>query len=283
MKERFFNTAGPVKATKHYHIPLIDRMDWDDIKRLIDDERYFILHAPRQTGKTSTLLAIMAALNQTGEYRAVYANIEAVQAARGNVERGIPAICSIIADSINFYTKDSKVTQWFYDNSERIPVDDLLKQLLSFWSSRPATKRSGQIPAVLLLDEVDALVGDTLISLLRQLRAGYTQRPEAFPQSVILCGVRDVRDYRMEQPGGEIITGGSAFNIKAKSLRMANFTEKETTALILQHTEATGQSFESSIFPELWEDTKGQPWLVNALAHEMVWEDKTARDRTPIH
>ncbi len=280
MKERFFNTAGPVKATKHYHIPLIDRMDWDEIKRLIDDERYFIFHAPRQTGKTSTLLAIMAALNQTGEYRAVYANIEAVQAARGNAERGIPAICSIIADSINFYTKDSKITQWFYDNSGRIPVDDLLKQLLSFWSSRPATKRSGQIPTVLLLDEVDALVGDTLISLLRQLRAGYTQRPEAFPQSVILCGVRDVRDYRMEQPGGEIITGGSAFNIKAKSLRMANFTEKETTALILQHTEATGQSFESSIFPELWEDTKGQPWLVNALAHEMVWEDKTARDRT---
>ena len=50
---------------------------------------------------------------------------------------------------------------------------------------------------VLLLDEVDALVGDTLISLLRQIRAGYAQRPNAFPQSIVLCGVRDVRDYRM--------------------------------------------------------------------------------------
>lgn len=41
-----------------------------------------------------------------------------------------------------------------------------------------------------------ALVGDTLISLLRQIRAGYTQRPQAFPTAVILCNVRDVRDYR---------------------------------------------------------------------------------------
>jgi hypothetical protein len=78
-------------------------------------------------------------------------------------------------------------------------------------------------PVVLLLDEVDALVSDTLISLLRQIRAGYNERPTAFPQSVILCGVRDVRDYRMRSGDQEIITGGSAFNIKAKSLRMGNF------------------------------------------------------------
>ena len=50
-------------------------------------------------------------------------------------------------------------------------------------------------PLVLLLDEVDSLVGDTLISLLRQIRAGYPDRPHAFPQTVLLCGVRDVRDY----------------------------------------------------------------------------------------
>ncbi|WP_222424017.1 AAA-like domain-containing protein, partial [Desulfamplus magnetovallimortis] len=228
------------------------RIDWDDVKMLIDTKRYFILHAPRQTGKTSTLLAIKDSLNNSKEYRAVYANIEAVQTARSNVERGIPSICTIIARSINACTGENRVTNWFYENSTRIPVDDLLTQMLQFWSQLPAPDSSKnlpasdssnilpapdssnrlttpdsskKIPAILLLDEVDALVGDTLISLLRQIRAGYTDRPSSFPQSIILCGVRDVRDYRMKQPDGEIITGGSAFNIKAKSLRMGNFTE----------------------------------------------------------
>ncbi|MDR0702207.1 MAG: hypothetical protein LBF61_07350 [Azoarcus sp.] len=132
---------------------------------------------------------------------------------------------------------------------------------------------------MLFLDEVDALVGDTLISLLRQIRAGYAQRPKDFPQSIVLCGVRDVRDYRIHQGGGEVITGGSAFNIKTVSLRMGNFSPEEVRALWLQHTEATGQIFDEAIFPELWEDTAGQPWLVNALGYEVTWELREKRDR----
>jgi hypothetical protein len=133
---------------------------------------------------------------------------------------------------------------------------------------------------VLLLDEVDALVGDTLISLLRQIRSGYADRPAAFPQSIVLCGVRDVRDYRMTSPGGEVITGGSAFNIKTKSLRLGDFTEAEVRELFDQHTRETGQRFDEAIFPELWLDTAGQPWLVNALGNEVTLEDRSKLDRT---
>lgn len=130
-----------------------------------------------------------------------------------------------------------------------------------------------------MIDEVDALIGDTLISLLRQIRAGYTQRPKAFPQSIILCGVRDVQDYRINS-NNDIITGGSAFNIKAASVTMPNFSQKQIKALFDQHTKATGQNFESQIFDNLWQDTKGQPWLVNALAHQLTWHDKANRDRS---
>jgi hypothetical protein len=38
--------------------------------------------------------------------------------------------------------------------------------------------------------------------------------------------------------------------------------------------------FADTIFPELWEDTRGQPWLVNALGYEMTWKDREARDRS---
>lgn len=274
--ERFFNTAGPTIVEDHYAIPLMERIDWDEIQHLIRSKRYFVLHAPRQTGKTSTLLAIMEALNQSGKYRTVYANIEGAQAARSDVVSGMETVCRSVAESIEFYLGDPEPLQWLETRGRSIGALSLLGSLLKAWS------QNSTLPCVLLLDEVDALVGDTLISLLRQLRSGYTQRPGAFPQSIVLCGVRDVRDYRIRQSDGEVITGGSAFNIKAKSLRMGNFTEDECRELLFQHTTETGQRFDAGIFPELWEDTKGQPWLVNALAHEMVWEDKTARDRKTV-
>jgi ATP-dependent Clp protease ATP-binding subunit ClpA len=66
-----------------------------------------------------------------------------------------------------------------------------MKQALMQWAHHNPK------PIVLFIDEVDSLVGDTLISLLRQLRAGYNKRPSLFPQSVVLCGLRDVRDYRV--------------------------------------------------------------------------------------
>ncbi|WP_328986127.1 AAA family ATPase [Thiorhodovibrio winogradskyi] len=272
--QRFFNNAGPIKPEMHYHLPRLQRLDWEEVQQLIREQRYFVLHAPRQTGKTSTLLAMMQALNGCGDHACAYANIEGAQAARGDETQGIPAACEAMVDAIARDTHHPDLLAWYRSNKPETQPQHLLTRLLTQWAAT-ATQ-----PTVLLLDEVDALVGDTLISLLRQIRAGYAQRPESFPQSIVLCGVRDVRDYRLEQEGAQVITGGSAFNIKAESLRMGNFTEAETRALWLQHTEATGQVFDEAIFPDLWEDSRGQPWLVNALGYEVTWKNRAARDRS---
>lgn len=134
------------------------------------------------------------------------------------------------------------------------------------------------LPVVVLIDEIDALVGDTLISVLRQLRSGYTERPASFPSSIILCGVRDVRDYRIHSDKDKaIITGGSAFNVKAESLRLGNFTEEETRTLLLEHTKETGQIFEEEALSSVWNLTQGQPWLVNALAYEICFKIEEGR------
>ncbi|MDR0634778.1 MAG: ATP-binding protein, partial [Azoarcus sp.] len=188
--ERFFNTAGPIIPEDHYHIDMLSRVDWPDIQQLIAEKRYFVLHAPRQTGKTSTLLAIMKILNREGRHACAYANIEAAQAARGDAVQGIPAACSAIASAIALYLGAPEIERWYRTEAQSIEPHARLTQLLAHWAS--TTSR----PTVLFLDEVDALVGDTLISLLRQIRAGYAQRPQTFPQSIVLCGVRDVRDYR---------------------------------------------------------------------------------------
>ena len=135
-------------------------------------------------------------------------------------------------------------------------------------------------PLVLLVDEIDSLVGDTLLSVLRQLRAGYEQRPEGFPQSVVLCGVRDIHDYRIRLRSGEVIAGGSPFNVAAKSLRLGDFSEAETRALLAQHTAETGQAFTPEAMAMVWTRTQGQPWLVNALCADACFENKAGRDRS---
>ena len=133
---------------------------------------------------------------------------------------------------------------------------------------------------MLLVDEIDSLVGDCLLSVLRQLRAGYEKRPESFPQSVVLCGVRDIRDYRIRSSTGEVIAGGSPFNVAAKSLRMGDFSEAETRALMAQHTEETGQRFTAAALEAVWTQTRGQPWLVNALCAGACFDNKAGRDRS---
>ncbi len=271
---RFFNTAGPVQCDRHYCLPPLERLNLADILSLIDQQKYFVLHAPRQTGKTSALLALMEYLNQGDEYTCLYFNVEVGQYAREDVRQGVEAILNELAGRARDMLADVRPHQILAALPERFNAGTALNELLTQWSEK------NNKPLILLIDEIDALVGDTLISVLRQLRAGYDKRPALFPQSVILCGVRDVRDYRIHSSQDKaIITGGSAFNIKAKSLRLGNFTQVEVGHLLHQHTVETGQVFEPEAVEQVWYLTQGQPWLVNALAYEVCFEMESGRDR----
>ena len=273
---RFFNTTGPVVAADHYCIPPLERLNLDEVRTLIGQKRYFVLHAPRQTGKTSTLLALRDLLNSgaEGEYRCVYTNVEAGQTSREDLGPAIRAILVRLASRARSTLGDRFLEEVWPGVLERAGPHGALEEVLSLWSE--ADPR----PLVLLIDEIDALVGDTLLSVLRQLRAGYDQRPAGFPQSVVLCGVRDVRDYRIHSNAEKaVIAGGSAFNVKAKSLRLGDFSEEDVRSLLAQHAEETGQAFAPDAVATIWRQTRGQPWLVNALAYEACFENEAGRDR----
>lgn len=233
---KFFNTAGPVNCKDHYCVPPLERFDLEQVTFLIEQKKYFVLHAPRQTGKTSCLLALMDHLNSSGKFKCLYCNVEAAQGAREDVRRGVRAILSELGSMASYYLKDLFVDDNWQQILQDHGEDAALNKTLTLW-----TEQSPK-PVVLFIDEIDSLVGDTLISVLRQLRAGYTKRPSAFPQTVVLCGIRDVQDYRIHSSRDkEIITGGSAFNIKAKSLRLGDFSKEETASLYRRHTEETSR------------------------------------------
>ena len=271
---RFFNTTGPMVAADHYCIPPLDRLDLDDLLRLVRDKRYFVLHAPRQTGKTSALLALRDRLNADG-YRCVYVNVEVAQTAREDVERAMRTVLGRLASQARMTLGDEFLDGVFRDLLARYAPHEVLLEALTRWAETDAR------PLVLLIDEIDMLIGDSLLAVLRQLRAGYHQRPRSFPQSVVLCGVRDVRDYRIHSGSANaVIAGGSAFNVKAESLRLGDFSQDEVLALLGQHTVETGQAFTAEALELVWGQTLGQPWLVNALADDACFRDKPGRDRS---
>ena len=271
--ERFFNTAGPNRPSMNYTIDPLKRFDLDDVLMLIRQQKYFVLHAPRQTGKTSCLLALRDYLNEHGDYIAVYANVEGGQASRNNVKSVVKSTVDTLAEQVRLVVRDvtaKKVRDSVQDEGEDSMLSTFLRRL-----SEALPK-----PLVLFIDEIDALVGDSLVSILRQIRSGYADRPASFPNSIVLCGVRDVRDYRIVLSNQDIVTGGSAFNIKAESMRLGNFTPEEIRQLYQQHTDETGQEFDEACFPMIWEATEGQPWLVNALGYEVTMRMKENRDRS---
>ncbi|MCY4200727.1 MAG: AAA-like domain-containing protein [Gammaproteobacteria bacterium] len=274
---RYFNTTGPVRAAEHYCIPPLERVDLDDLLRLIGEQRYFVLHAPRQTGKTSMLLALRDLLNKEDRYRCLYVNVELAQASRENIEEAMRAVLSSLGSQVRMTFNDEAFGKMWPASLETSGPSGALAESLMMLSQRD-TK-----PLVLLIDEIDALVGDSLLAVLRQLRAGYPDRPDGFPQSVVLCGVRDVRDYRIHAGSGkEVIAGGSPFNIKAESLRVGDFSESNVRALLAQHSEECGQAFSDEALDLIWSQTRGQPWLVNALAYEACFRSKSGRDRNRV-
>ena len=273
---RYFNTEGPVAPEEHYCVPPLERVRLESVLTLIRRKKYFVLHAPRQTGKTTTLRALRDRLNEgaAGDLRCLYASLESGQTARENLGEAMEAVVGKLASEAGAIGDEFLPAEWRSILANAGPHRALEESLIR-WS------RASSAPLVLLLDEVDALLGDSLLSVLRQLRSGYGDRPGGFPQSVVLCGLRDVRDYRLQfDPDKPSPAGGSPFNIKAKSLRLVDFNEAQIRALYAQHTEETGQEFEPAALDAVREQTQGQPWLVNALANEACFENEAGRDRS---
>ncbi len=270
---RFFNTSGPNVPTQHYTVDPLIRLA--SVRQLIEDKKYFILHAPRQTGKTTTMLTLMHALNIEGKYLALYINVEGAQAAQSNAEAANGLFISVTEGSARDYLPRE---YWPSPECSNVPsMLDGFRTFLNRWCTE--LKK----PLVLFIDEADALIGDTMLSLLRQVRSGYPLRPDKFPHSLALIGLRDIRDYKIfSDKSKAYILGGSAFNIKDKSLTMSNFSVRETRELYAQHTADTGQIFTEEALDMIFDQTQGQPWLVNAIGRELCFEDQKVPDHQTI-
>jgi AAA-like domain len=256
---RWFNTAGPCRLEKHYMLPPLVRLP--KVARLIDREGYFVIHAPRQIGKTTAMLSLAEQLTTSEKYVAAVVSAEAAQAYGQDIEGAELALLNAWQTALRYWLPaEFRPPDW-----SQLTTGSRISQALSIWAE--ACPR----PIVLLIDEIDALRDDALISVLRQLRDGYPRRPKGFPSSIGLIGLRDVRDYKVAS-GGSGLNTSSPFNIKVESLTLRNFNESEVAELYQQHTTDTGQIFAPEALQLAFELTQGQPWLVNALGRQLIEE-----------
>lgn len=268
---RWFNTAGPCKPGYHYMLPPDRRIP--QVRGLVERMSCFMLHAPRQTGKTTSLLGLAAELTAEGRYAAAWVSAEQGQAF-DDVGAAEATMLGSWTGTAELLPAELRPPPW-----PAAEPGDRVRAALRAWVEHCPR------PLVVLIDEIDALRDEVLVSVLRQLRAGYPLRPQLFPWSVALVGLRDVRDYQMSGREGGRLGTASPFNIKVESLTLRDFSLEEIAELYAQHTADTGQRFEPDAVVRAYTLTRGQPWLVNALARQAVEvlrpdhrEPVTARD-----
>jgi hypothetical protein len=260
-----FNIAGPCIQGEHYMLPPERRLD--RVVRLIDDHKYFTLTAGRQTGKTTSVKWIERHLNATGAWRALWVDLQTAREqpdlakAFRTVLGKLDARCRRVCPDV-----------------PRPDIEELLRdpaRAVGTYLGHLASQ--GERPWIILFDEADCLVGETMVSFLTQLRDGYIDRQDApFPASVVLIGQRKVRDYALREEDRRTLAWlgtASPFNINAEAMTIGPFTEADVGELLQQHTEKTGQVFLPEAVAKIYELGQGHPWLTNALAHQIVeWD-----------
>jgi hypothetical protein len=265
---RIFNSVGPCLPEKHYLLSPIQRCE--QIGDLIDGEYFFVLRAARHMGKTTLIRTLSRKLTADGKYTAITVSLESFSGT--DLEKVIPQVLDRISEAARDQLPSALLpsSPTIFENKPLIG----LRSFLSDWS------RGCLRPVVIFFDEVDALEGEVLISVLRQLHDGYSSRPAPFPQSIVLVGAQNVREYKMKNNPDSDERSSGPFNIKVRSLTLQNFTQQEVEALLSQHTYDTGQQFSAEAIKEIYDQTRGQPWLVNALAGQLCTDpDALARDR----
>jgi hypothetical protein len=224
-----------------------------DLMRLIDREYYFVIHAARQSGKTTLLWELADKIKAESKYHALYCSLESLQEFSDS-EKGIPEIVR----KIEFCINSQGLPNGFAKNANFDNVTNVLNASLVEYC------RSLDKPLVIFFDEADCLANGTLITFLRQLRDGYVSRARVpFVRNIALVGMRN-------------LGSSSSFNIVKESMTLKNFTKEDVAELYNQHTAETGQIFEPQAVDYIFEQTNGQPWLVNAIARECV--EKICKD-----
>jgi len=247
---RTFCTEGPIDTEKNYYVPREALLE--EGMRKVDDWRYFTIFAPRQSGKTTYFQLLIKKMNKIREgFQPVWVTFENF----GKLSKD---------DFLLLFFK--QIDDYLGYKIERVNAI----QKLELYFERISLKANKEL--VLIVDEVEGLETNKLLNtFMHTIRSIYHRRERVKLRSVILTGVSNI--------SGILQKNASPFNI-SDQLNVPYFTKEETRDLLEQHEQETSQTFEDGVKELIWQNTAGQPGLVNALARDLV--EKKAPDKETI-
>ncbi|MDR1080743.1 MAG: AAA-like domain-containing protein [Deltaproteobacteria bacterium] len=261
-----FNIESACRPNEHYMLPIFDRCP--KINEMIDGKKYFLIHSPRQSGKTTVLKNLTNQINKDGKYYAVWCPLSRLTKISDDADAMNGVVSAIRTglktSSIPILKQKYSEYQYVSTLSEREKVDEFLYRLTTELDKE----------TILFFDEMDTLTGSPLylfLSILKDFFDSRTSDPIMYPRSIALVGTKDIREALDKIiPENELTGRPSPFNISPFSLTLPNFNIDEVEKLYAQHTQACDQIFERNAIERAWHWSEGQPWLVNALANEVI-------------
>jgi hypothetical protein len=266
---RIFETQGPVDPAHHYAV--LRQAEIAELVERIKQGRYIVLFAPRQTGKTTFFRWALDALEASEPgYFPIQLDFEAYQ--NISTEAFYAYLHQDICDEIlkRFQTRQAIPSKSFSQFLENSSMSDHVSMIGFF--KKLATYLKNQ-RFVIIIDEFDGIPRSALSDFLYSLRRIYlSQTLQKCPYSVGIIGVKSITQLNYER-------SISPFNIQ-DDFALPNFTRSQVQSLFEQYTEETGQVIASEVIETLYQQTAGQPFLVNRLGQILTEEMEIGLEQT---
>ena len=256
--KRMFEDAGTVDPKMSYHVELENVVNTKNqvIKTMVDMGRYFSIFAPRQSGKTTFFEDFCSVLEKDPAYVAlllsfqIYKNLDK-QRFYQLIQKDIYNQLIKRLDAVNC-SKLNAVKECLdsHNLTDHISLSELFEELNRIIEFKKI---------VIFIDEFDGIPINELenfLTTLRELYQKYKEHTDKALYSVGLVGIRNITKL--------IVGGVSPFNI-ADQVKLPPFTLKNVHDLYAQYTEETNQPFTEEAIKKVYEETAGQPWLVNRI------------------
>ncbi|MCX6584595.1 MAG: AAA-like domain-containing protein [Candidatus Aminicenantes bacterium] len=261
--KRFFEDSGTVYPEAAYcvHLENVTNTKNQDIKTMVDRGRYFSMFAPRQSGKTTFLEGIRTELHKDKTYVAIILSFQKYK----NMD--IPRFYSLLEEKFNrqlitrleeVECEKTETVKQFLDGfhlSDHISFSQLFEKLNRILQFKKI---------VVFIDEFDGIPPDELANFLYGLRDLYLEYKGIKQKALYSVGLIGIRNIT------KLVVGGvSPFNI-ADHVELPPFSLKNVRDLYAQYSEETNQPFTEEAVKKVYEETCGQPWLVNRLGTILI-------------
>ncbi len=264
---RIFEGAGFVNPDESYYVPLqkVTNRNKQDLQTMIDRGRYFSIFAPRQSGKTTFLTGTCNQLHDDPTYVAILLSFQRYNNLKKTkfyalIEKSLYSQLSNRLREVGCL-KFEEIQQFLarHHLSDHISFSQLFEELNHILQFKKI---------VIFIDEFDGIplkeLGNFLTAL-RELYQEYKGKKQKALYSVGLIGIRNITKL--------VVGGVSPFNI-ADQVTLPPFTLENVRDLYAQYTAETNQPFTTAAVQKVYEETAGQPWLVNRLGTILTMDIK---------